>query len=167
MSGGGAKGACHIGFLKALEEHNIPVDYVAGTSMGAIIAGLYAAGCTPDEMAYFVAAPEFQDWADGVINPNYIYFYKKEEGNASMVRLNFDYTDSFKARIPTNLVSPYEMDYQFMEVFASANAAAGGNCDSLFVPFRCIASGITQNKAAILRDGDLSMAIRASMTFPF
>jgi NTE family protein len=167
MSGGGAKGACHIGFLKALEEHNIPIDYVAGTSMGAIIAGLYAAGYTPDEMAYFVAAPEFQDWADGVINPNYIYFYKKEDDNASMVRLNFDYTDSFKARIPTNLVSPYEMDYQFMEVFASANAAAGGNFDSLFVPFRCIASDITQNKAAILRDGDLSMAIRASMTFPF
>ena len=167
MSGGGAKGACHIGFLKALEEHNIPIDYVAGTSMGAIIAGLYAAGYTPDEMAYFVAAPEFQDWADGVINPNYIYFYKKEEDNASMVRLNFDYTDSFKAKIPTNLVSPYEMDYQFMEVFASANAAAGGNFDSLFVPFRCIASDITQNKAAILRDGDLSMAIRASMTFPF
>lgn len=167
MSGGGAKGACHIGFLKALEEHNIPIDYVAGTSMGAIIAGLYAAGYTPDEMAYFVAAPEFQDWADGVINPNYIYFYKKEDDNASMVRLNFDYTDSFKAKIPTNLVSPYEMDYQFMEVFASANAAAGGNFDSLFVPFRCIASDITQNKAAILRDGDLSMAIRASMTFPF
>ncbi|HML86409.1 MAG TPA: hypothetical protein PKE52_14740, partial [Bacteroidales bacterium] len=71
----------------------------------------------------------FQDWADGVINPNYIYFYKKEEDNASMVRLNFDYTDSFKAKIPTNLVSPYEMDYQFMEVFASANAAAGGNFD--------------------------------------
>lgn len=167
MSGGGAKGACHIGFLKALEEHNIPIDYVAGTSMGAIIAGLYAAGYTPDEMAYFVAAPEFQDWADGVINPNYIYFYKKEDDNAAMVRLNFDYTDSFKARIPTNLVSPYEMDYQFMEVFASANAAAAGNFDSLYVPFRCIASDISQNKAAILRNGDLSMAIRASMTFPF
>lgn len=50
LSGGGAKGVCHIGLLKALEENNIPIDYVAGTSMGAIVAGLYAAGYTPQQM---------------------------------------------------------------------------------------------------------------------
>ena len=50
LSGGGAKGAAHIGVIKALEENNIPIDYVAGTSIGAIIGSLYAMGYTPDEM---------------------------------------------------------------------------------------------------------------------
>lgn len=167
LSGGGAKGTCHIGFLKALEENHVPIDYVAGTSMGAIIAGLYAAGYSPDEMAYLVSSPEFQRWADGSINPDYKYFFKADDRNAGWARFSFDYVSTLKPRIPTNLVSPYVMDFQFMEVFSGASAASGYQFDSLMVPFRCVAADIYANKPMILRKGDLGNAIRASMTFPF
>ena len=59
LSGGGAKGAAHIGVIKALEENNIPIDYVAGTSIGAIIGSLYAMGYTPDEMLALILSEEF------------------------------------------------------------------------------------------------------------
>ncbi len=167
LSGGGAKGTCHVGFLKALEENGIPIDYVAGTSMGAIIAGLYAAGYSPDEMAYLVSSTEFQRWADGSIDPGYEYFFKKDERNAGWARFRFDYVSTLKPRIPTNLVSPFVMDFQFMEVFSGAAAASDYNFDSLMIPFRCVASDIYANKPVILRKGDLGNAIRASMTFPF
>ncbi|HAQ65747.1 MAG TPA: hypothetical protein DCR43_07855 [Bacteroidales bacterium] len=167
LSGGGAKGTCHIGFLKALEENGVPIDYVAGTSMGAIIAGLYAAGYSPDEMAYLVSSPEFQRWADGSIDPGYEYFFKRDEKNADWARFRFDYVSTLKPRIPTNLVSPFVMDFQFMEVFSGASAASEYKFDSLMIPFRCVASDIYANKPVILSKGDLGNAIRASMTFPF
>ena len=62
MSGGGAKGAAHIGVIKALEENNIPIDYVAGTSIGAIIGSLYAMGYTPEEMLALILSEEFGYW---------------------------------------------------------------------------------------------------------
>ena len=62
LSGGGAKGAAHIGVIKALEENNIPIDYVAGTSIGAIIGSLYAMGYTPDEMLALILSEEFGYW---------------------------------------------------------------------------------------------------------
>ena len=65
LSGGGAKGIAHIGVIKALEENNIPIDYVAGTSMGAIIGGLYAAGYTTDEMMQLLTSRDISYWADG------------------------------------------------------------------------------------------------------
>ena len=65
LSGGGAKGLSHIGVIKALEENNIPIDYIAGTSMGAIISALYAIGLTPDEMTAMFRSKEFASWYRG------------------------------------------------------------------------------------------------------
>jgi NTE family protein len=67
LSGGGADGISHIGFLKALEENNIPIDYIAGTSMGALIAGMYASGYSPAQMEEFVKKEKFKNWAEGEI----------------------------------------------------------------------------------------------------
>ena len=69
MSGGGAKGLYHIGVMKALEENGIPVDYVSGTSMGSIIAGLYAIGYTPDEMAEVFKSDQIKYWMSGPLTP--------------------------------------------------------------------------------------------------
>ncbi len=81
MSGGGAKGLYHIGVLKALEENGVPVDYVAGTSMGSIIAGLYAAGYSPEEMEAIVASGQIKEWVSGRLdNSRYRDFYR-EIGN--------------------------------------------------------------------------------------
>lgn len=167
LSGGGAKGVCHIGFLKALEENNIPIDYIAGTSMGAIIGGMYAAGYTPTEMEQLVTSPIFQKWAEGVIGDDYYHYYKQEDPNAAWFKLRFNYSEKLKPRLPTNLVSPFEMDYQFMEVFAAASAASNYNFDSLMIPFRCVAADIFANKPYVADTGCIGTAVRASMTFPF
>ncbi len=74
LSGGGSKGVAHIGVIKALEENGIPIDYVAGTSMGAIIGGLYAAGYSPEEMIALVNSDEFTEWVDSEISKNTVIF---------------------------------------------------------------------------------------------
>ncbi len=168
LSGGGAKGVCHIGLLKALEENHIPIDYIAGTSMGAIIAGLYAAGYTPQQMEAIMKSEAFERWAKGEIAPEYYYYYKRSNENArwASIRLKIR-DDKIKPRLPSNIVAPYEMDYQFVQIFADASAAANYHFDSLMVPFRCVASDIAANKPYVPLQGALENAIRASMTFPF
>ena len=85
LSGGGAKGIAHIGVIKALEEHDIPIDYVAGTSMGAIIGGLYAAGYTTDEMISLILSPEFVNWSTGRIDPNLTYLFARQEPTPALI----------------------------------------------------------------------------------
>lgn len=168
LSGGGAKGLAHIGVIRALEENNIPVDYVAGTSMGAIVGGLYAIGYSPDEMEQLVLSAEFKNWAYGYLEPNYIYYFKKSPIAADMVPIKIRIKDSTaKAELPTNLVPTHQMDFAAMQIFSPANSAANYNFDSLFVPFRCVGTDIYNNKAKIFKKGNLGSAIRASMTFPF
>ena len=67
LSGGGAKGIAHIGVIQALEDNDIPIDYITGTSMGAIVGGLYASGFTPAEMLALIASPGFAEWSTGQI----------------------------------------------------------------------------------------------------
>ena len=80
MSGGGAKGLYHIGVLQALEESGIPIDYVSGTSMGSIIAGMYAAGYSPEEMRRIVASGVVKQWVSGRIDPSYLPYYRRNTG---------------------------------------------------------------------------------------
>ncbi len=167
LSGGGAKGVTHIGVIKALEESGIPIDYIAGTSMGAIIGGLYAAGYSPDDMEKIFLGEEFSNWISGIIDKKYIYYFKKELPNASWIDLRFNYDIKIKPKLPTNIIAPYQMDFGFLEIFGSANAIAKNNFDNLFVPFRCVAADIYTSKQVVLKKGDLGRAIRASMTFPF
>jgi len=167
LSGGGAKGLAHIGVIKALEENGIPIDYITGTSMGAIVGSLYAAGYSPQEMEKIVTDPEFQNWAWGKIPDDYVYYFKRKEDDASWIDLKFKYDSVISPTLPTNLIPPYSMDLAFMQLLASASAKANYNFDSLFVPFRCVASDVYANEPIIFKDGDLGSAVRASMTFPF
>jgi NTE family protein len=167
LSGGGSKGVTHIGVIRALEEQGIPINFIAGTSMGAIIGGLYAAGYSPDEMQYMINSREFKSWVSGKIDSKYLYFFRKQQPDASWFNFKFRYDSVFQTVLPTNIISPLQMDFALMEIFSSASAVALDNFDSLFVPFRCVASDIAENKPLILRNGNLGSAIRASMTFPF
>ncbi len=173
LSGGGAKGVAHIGVLKALEENNIPVDYITGTSIGAVVGGLYAAGYTPDEIYNLVSSKDFADASVGSIDKKYDFHYYSDDPSPAWISLNFNsdealkYQEVIRNNIPTNMVSPGLMDFMFMEYLAPASAAAGNNFDSLFIPFRCVASDITHKKPFIPDSGSLPMAVRASMTFPF
>lgn len=174
LSGGGAKGLSHIGVIKALEENNIPIDYICGTSMGSIVGGLYAIGVTPDEMMYLFSSPEFQTWYKGKPEKGYEYPLFRPDPKPKFVTLTFSKTGkngkktpSWKVNLPTSIVSPYSMDLAVNQIFASANAAAGNSFDSLMIPFFCVSADIVKKKEYIARSGDLGSAVRASMTYPF
>src|ERR1035437_1156408 len=168
LSGGVAKGVAHIGVIRALEANGIPIDYIAGTSMGAIIGGLYASGYTTDEMEAILKSKDFSYWVSGEFSEENTYFFKKQESNASWINLRFNYDSVFTSNIlPTNLISPNQMDFAFMQLFSGATAASRGSFDKLMIPFRCVASDIANKQQVVLKSGDLGKAIRASMTFPF
>ena len=84
LSGGGAKGLYHIGVIQALEENEIPIDYVAGTSMGSIIAALYAAGYSPEEMRAIVDSGQVREWVSGRIDSRYASYYRQMQDQPSI-----------------------------------------------------------------------------------
>ena len=166
LSGGGALGMAHIGVLKELERNHIPIDYIAGTSMGALVAGLYSCGYSPDELETLVLDPDFRYLVTGLANDKYVYYFKKQEPNASFLNLKLNIDSAFRTSLPTNIVSSYNLDYALMELTSPAIAAADYNFDSLFVPFRCVGGDIKNKRQVVFREGNLSPAIRASATYP-
>lgn len=169
LSGGGAKGMTHIGIIRALEENNIPIDYITGTSMGAIIGSLYAMGYSPDDMEALLLSEDFKRWYSGKVEPEYAYYFKQNIPTPEFFNIRFDFRDSLnvKPQLPTNVVNPIQMNLVFVELFARATAACGGDFNKLFVPFKCIASDVYNKKQLVLENGDLGDAVRASMSFPF
>jgi len=163
LSGGGAKGLAHIGIIKVLEANNIPIDYITGTSMGAIVGGLYAAGYTTDEMEELFRSEEFYFWSTGKIQEEYRYYFKQPEDNPSWIEIRMERKDG-KVRIlpPTNIIPQFQMDFTFMELMAPTTAIIGGDFDQLMVPFRCVATEVHRNKQVVLGSGDLGEAIRAT-----
>ncbi len=167
LSGGGAKGMAHIGVIRVLEENNIPIDYIAGTSIGAIIGGLYAAGYSPDEMEELFKSDDFYFWSTGRIQKNYRYYFKMPEEDPAWIDIRVEKkNDKLKLLPPTNIIPEEQMDFAFMELLTATNAACKYNFDSLMVPFFCVATDVNKSEPAILRKGDLGSAIRASMTVP-
>ena len=143
LSGGGAPGIAHIGMIKALEENNIPIDYITGTSIGAFIGGLYASGYSPDEMIRFFKSSDFR----------------------KMKRFEIRFTKKFF--LPTHIIQPEKVQKGLEQLTHYATGYSGGNFDSLFIPYRCVASDIYRKEDYIFSRGNLATAIRASMTFPF
>lgn len=167
LSGGGASGIAHIGVIKALEENHIPIDYITGTSMGAFIGALYAAGYSPGEMEKIVLSPRFQNIAKGVIDNKFIYYFKEKPLDASWVSFRFSLDTSLITSIPTHLISPIPVDFEVLRYFSKASSVSNGNFDSLFVPFRCVAADIMNKQPYIFNKGNLGEAIRASISYPF
>ena len=83
LAGGGAKGFYHVGIIKALEENNIPIDYVAGTSMGAIVGALYASGYTIEQMEQLILSGEVEEWALGKLDDKYRFYFLEQQKPAS------------------------------------------------------------------------------------
>ncbi len=169
LSGGGAKGAAHIGVIKALEENNVPIDYVTGTSIGAIIGSLYAIGYTPDEMLELILSKDFFYWQTGQVEADYMYYFHKPDPTPEFFKISVDMSDSLHIKtniLPQSVIDPIQMNQAFMGLYAQASAKAGWNFDNLFVPFRCVGSDVYNKKAIVFKDGDLGDAVRVSMTFP-
>ena len=185
LSGGGAKGLYHIGVIKALEENNVPIDYVAGTSMGSIIAGLYAAGYSPEQMCAIVASGDVQRWVSGRIDDAHRQYFMEQDTPPALltVRFGVNKEDIMRRRaekaagiprskqnsllkIPADLISSAQVDMALNELFLPATVACGGDFGQLMVPFFCVASDMTARRAVVFRDGDIGKAIRASMSIP-
>ena len=167
LSGGGAKGMADIGVIRVLKENNIPIDYIAGTSIGAIVGGMYASGYTPDQMEELFKSDDFYFWSTGKIQEEYRYYFKRREADPAWIELRVTKKEEkLKLLPPTNLIPEEQMDFAYMELLASTNAACNYNFDSLMVPFFCVATDVYNNKPVVLRSGDLGDAIRASMTVP-
>ncbi|HMT30091.1 MAG TPA: patatin-like phospholipase family protein, partial [Bacteroidia bacterium] len=167
LSGGGVRGMAHIGVLKALEENGIPIDYITGTSAGAIVGSFYAIGLTPNQIEELVMSAEFREWATGKINEDLDYYFKKQDHDASWVSLKFSLDSLLRTRLPNSVINSARSDFALMEGMSSAIAKANYNFDSLFVPFRCVSADIKSKSQVVFDKGDLPMAVRASMAYPF
>ena len=140
LSGGGSRGAAHIGVIKALEENNIPIHYIAGTSIGAIVGGMYAAGFTVEEMEYVFASEDIQRWANGIESDKQRYFYKQKRAEPYWIRLKFDLKNKkLNYKLPTNIISPAEMDFKLIDFFAAPGLCCKLQFRQLIYPFslRC------------------------------
>jgi NTE family protein len=170
LSGGGAKGAVHLGIIKALEENNIPIDYIAGTSIGAVVGSLYAMGYTPDEILDLFLSDAFYYWQTGKVEEDYQYFFRKNPHQPDFVKFKVPLNDSLTIKtmdlLPISLINPIQMNQAFLQLFSQANAQCQGDFNKLFLPFLCIASDVFNKEMVVFRKGDLGNAVRSSMTFP-
>ncbi len=167
MSGGAAKGMAHIGVLKALEENEIPIDCIVGTSMGGIIAGCYASGMSPQQIEETMLADNLARWINGQLEDGYNYYFNKGDPHPSFVKLNLSLDSAFSLNLNTSIANDLSLNFAMAEKMAQPSAIAKGNFDSLFVPLRVVAAEIFTQREVILKRGSLSDALRATLTVPF
>lgn len=163
LSGGAARGGAHIGAIKALEELRVPVDYIAGTSIGAAIGGLYASGMTVEELEAFV---QEIDWDAAFLNttPRELRsFRRKRDDDLFLVSQRSGLNDG-EFELPTGVVQGQVIDLILSR--ATLPVAGLASFDDLAIPFRAVAGDIATGDAVVLSDGDLGRAIRASMAVP-
>lgn len=167
LSGGGAKGLAHAGVIQALEENNIPIDYVVGTSMGAVVGAFYAAGFTASEIVAIGRSNDLQDWIKNKPKSDYRYLQEREHVDPSWVSLNLRIDSSFSATFGPHLSKDHFLNLELSRKLAAATKKSNGDFDSLFVPYRSTASEIFTEKEIVLSSGNLYEAARASMAVPF
>ena len=156
-------------FTPLKEENGIPIDYVAGTSMGAVIGSLYAMGYSPDEMEELIRSDDFKNWYMGTKDMDYQFYFKQNPPTPGMISAQIAIRDSMTVILPTinSLVDPLQMNLAFVDIFSGASAACGNDFNHLMVPFRAVASDVFNKSSIVLSKGFLGNAVRASMSFPF
>lgn len=167
LSGGGAKGIAHVGVLKALEEHNIPIDYIVGTSMGGIVGGCYAAGMSPQQIEEMILSEDFLRWVTGLPEKGFNFHYYSDEISPGFLRLDLSLDSTLSVQFNTSLANDASLNFALTEKMAVASAISRNNFDSLFVPLRVMAADVFSQSQVILKRGSLSDALRATQTVPF
>jgi NTE family protein len=167
LSGGGAKGLAHVGVLKALEENEIPIDYIVGTSMGGVVGGCYAAGMSPQQIEEIFLSPNFLDWMSGRLEKGYNYYYNKNDDHPSFLKINLSLDSLRNLSLNSSLANDLSLNFALAEKLAQPSAIARNNFDSLFIPLRVVAADIFTQSEVILKKGVLSDALRATHTVPF
>jgi NTE family protein len=163
LGGGGARGAAHIGVLKLLEAEHIPVDYVVGTSMGAIIGGLYAEGMSPEEIESTIRAIDWQDIFKDKPPREILAFRRKQDDLSDLVQLDIGFKDRHLI-FPRGLLAGQNLSLLLRRL--TLPAIGIHDFDHLSTPFRAVAADIETGQAVVLAQGDLATAMRASMAVP-
>ena len=163
LSGGGALGLAHVGVLQVLEELHVPVDCIAGTSMGAIVGGLYAAGYSADELASVSLGMDWRELLRDAPDRRDLPYRRKVDDLTYLTRWELGFSGG-KLRMPSGLVPGQKLQVA-LRVLA-LRAAGIDDFDRLPVPFRAVAADIETGETVVLGRGDLAEALRASMAFP-
>jgi NTE family protein len=163
LGGGGAMGAAHIGVIKVLEELHVPVDCIAGTSMGALVGGAYASGMDGAELEKFVTSI---DWR-AVFSREQVRLYQpmsvKRDNETISNKLEFG-LDEEGLSVPRSLVETQQIESLIRSMVATQSSV--DDFDQLPIPFRAIATDLKSGGMVVFRSGELPVALRASMSVP-
>jgi len=163
LSGGGARGAAHVGVLKVIDELHIPIDVIAGTSMGSIIGGLYASGMTAEEIEKALAAVDWSDVLQDDTIRTELSFRRKEQDRDFVKRTGIGVRDG-KIKLPYGLLQGQKLLLLLKKLTRPVSGV--GDFDRLAIPFRAVATDIVTGDAVVLGKGDLALAMRASASIP-
>jgi NTE family protein len=164
LSGGGARGAAHIGVIRRLEELRIPIDYIAGTSMGSIIGGMYASGMSPDEINAVMTDIDLAASFSDETRRKDRTFRRKLDDKLNLFELKPGLSDDGEIKLPTGLLQGQKIDLILSKI--SLPVAGIQDFDELPIPYRAVASDMVTGKPVVINKGDLAKAMRASMNIP-
>jgi NTE family protein len=162
LEGGGALGLAHIGVLRWFEQHHIPIDYIAGNSMGGLVGGLYATGKTPDELEQLVKGMDWRLVIGGETPYEDLSFRRKEDARA----IQSDLVIGFKrgVSLPSGLSAGHQISLVIdRETLAYSSVKS---FDDLPIPFRCVSTELISGKAHVFDNGPIGLAMRSTMSLP-
>ncbi len=163
LSGGGARGLAHVGVLKVLEELKVPIDCIAGTSMGAVVGGLYASGLRADDIEKIVRSLDWQEAFRDVPPRRDLAFRRKQDDRNFLVRLPLGLKHG-RILLPKGLIQGQKLEETLRQLTLSVEDPA--DFDRLPTPFRAVATDLLTGDAVLLNKGDLAIAMRASISAP-
>ena len=163
LAGGGARGLAHIGVIKYLEEQGIRVDAIAGTSMGAVVGGMYASGLDAAAMEEIATTLDWKYALDDTTPRNQLSFRRKQQDLDFLVRAKMRFKEG-KLRLPMGAIEGQHLNLLLHDIVGHVSRVR--EFDALPIPFRAVATDLETGDPVILRDGDLAVAMRASMSIP-
>ncbi|PSS50733.1 patatin-like phospholipase family protein [Pseudomonas sp. BBP2017] len=164
LSGGAARGLAHIGVLKALEEQGIKVDAIAGTSMGAVVGGLYASGYKVDELEKLALGIDWQQALSDAPPRKDVPFRRKQDDRDFLVKQKLSFRDDGSLGLPLGVIQGQNLALLLESLLAHTSDTR--DFDKLPIPFRAVATDIASGEKVVFRRGHLPQVIRASMSIP-
>lgn len=164
LSGGAARGLAHIGVLKALEEQGIKIDAIAGTSMGAVVGGLYASGYKIDELEKLALNIDWQQALSDAPPREDVPFRRKQDDRDFLVKQQLSFRDDGSLGLPLGVIQGQNLALMLESLLAHTSDTR--DFDKLPIPFRAVATDIANGEKVVFRKGHLPQVIRASMSIP-
>lgn len=163
LGGGGARGLSHVGVIKVLEDNQIPIDVISGTSMGAIVGSLYASGYSADEIESITRELDWNDVFNDDTARRSQSFRRKSDDFGFLTDYKVTFRDG-DIVLPEGIIQGQNLFLELTRLLATTRAV--GKFDNLPIPFRLVATDLETGKAVVMKDGDLATAVFASMAIP-